>query len=240
MLPSPWDPAWAAAAPLASAQTSQLTHVLDLDGGADALWSGYSSNVRRSIRRAQSSGLQVRRDPTGALWPVFDRLYRQSVQRWAQTAGRSRTVAGLHSRLSEPASRLRRVSAGLGPGCVVWAAFVDGEPAAAIVVLSSRTHALYWRGAMDRELAGRTHANALLHHLAITDALHRGQRHYSFGPSDEGSDLAVYKAKFGATPIRSAAYHLERLPITAALATARQGYRAASGRLAALVNRGEK
>ena len=194
-----------------------LTHVLDLSSGRAGVWAGYSKNVRRSIRRAESSGVEVVRDDQGALLPTFATLYGLSMLRWAQAKGRSTTVARLHGRVEEPRRRLQSIAAALGTDCVVYGAFLEGQPVAAIVVLHGVDHSVYWRGAMDRELAARTHANALLHHTAIEEALCAGHTSYSFGESDEGSDLARYKAKFGATPISWSAYRVEGLPVTAGL-----------------------
>ena len=93
-----------------------LTHVLDLSSGRAGVWAGYSKNVRRSIRRAESSGVEVVRDDQGALLPTFATLYGLSMLRWAQAKGRSTTVARLHGRVEEPRRRLQSIAAALGIG----------------------------------------------------------------------------------------------------------------------------
>jgi hypothetical protein len=222
--PSPFEGAWQAARPFAWGRVDHLIHVLDLTGGRDAVWRGYSQNVRRSIRRAEGTRLEVRRDDTGALLPVFAHLHRLSAQRWAAAAGRPARLGPLEKRITEPPRRLAAAANALGPALVVWGAFLDGQPVAAIVVLRGRSRVLCWRGAMNRDLAAPTHANALLHHRAIDEALSEGATCYSFGESGEGSQLAVYKSKFGARPLRWSAYHLEHLPLTATLSATRTAY----------------
>jgi hypothetical protein len=90
----------------------------------------------------------------------------------------------------------------------------EGEPAAAILVLQGR-NAHYTRGMMNKDLAGPTRANYLLHKIAIEDACTAGCRHYHMGESGPSSSLAQFKTRFGASPHPYAEYHLERLPITA-------------------------
>jgi lipid II:glycine glycyltransferase (peptidoglycan interpeptide bridge formation enzyme) len=102
----------------------------------------------------------------------------------------------------------------LGEACRVWVAWAEGQPAAAILVLQG-TNAHYTRGMMDKDLAGPTRANYLLHQLAIEDACNAGCRHYHMGETGSSSSLAQFKTRFGALPHRYAEYHLERLPITA-------------------------
>ena len=70
--------------------------------------------------------------------------------------------------------------------------------------------------AMDKKLAGPTRANYLLHRLAIEEACAAGCRYYHMGESGESARLAQFKTRFGATPQRSADYHVDPLHLTAA------------------------
>lgn len=232
--PSPFSTAWCSVDTGARAQSAYLTQVLDLSGGMATVWRNYSSNVRRSVRRAEHSQLHLVRDDTGSLLSSFSGLYRKSAERWARRAGKSTRVARLLRHLDEPPRRLEAIASTLGRSCVVRAAFLDGQPVAAIVLLCGEDHTLYWRGAMDRDLAARTHANALLHHQAIEEAVSAGHTFYSFGESDAGSDLATYKAKFGAKTLRWSAHHYESLPVTPLLASARRATRWTSVQVARL------
>ncbi len=101
----------------------------------------------------------------------------------------------------------------LGEACRIWVAWHNGQPAAAILVLQG-SNASYIRGMMDKELAGPTRANYLLHRLAIEEACEAGCRYYDMGESGSSTSLAQFKTRFGARPCPYAEYHIERLPIT--------------------------
>ncbi|HEY3258857.1 MAG TPA: GNAT family N-acetyltransferase, partial [Pseudonocardiaceae bacterium] len=164
----------------------------------------FSSKVRNRTRKALRTGVEVERDDTGRLLPEVHRLYHQSVPRWAAQDRLAAPLAGyarLRARLREPAAKYAAVGAHLGHRCVVWLARVDGRPAATIVVLYQGATANYWRGAMDKPLAGPVAANDLLHRLAIEEACRRGCRRYSMGETAPGSSLARFKESFGAVPI---------------------------------------
>ncbi|WP_432483314.1 GNAT family N-acetyltransferase [Kineococcus esterisolvens] len=228
VVPSPFPPRQGPALPGARADHPYLTQVLDLSGGAGAVWRGYSGNVRRSVRRAEREGVEVRRDAAGGALPEFAHLYRLSAVRWAHKAGRPAALGRLQARLQEPPRLLEAVSRGMGEDLITWTAYVGGQAAASVVILRGDGHSLMWRGAQDQQLAGRTHANALLHHLAIEEAVARGDRSYSFGESDPGSSLAAYKSKFGAVDFTWAACSFERFPVSATGAAALRAYRSAS------------
>jgi lipid II:glycine glycyltransferase (peptidoglycan interpeptide bridge formation enzyme) len=119
----------------------------------------------------------------------------------------------MRGRRRDPIEKLQAI-AGLGEACRIWAAFKDGRPAAAIVVLQG-ANAHYTRGAMDKELAGPTRANYLLHSLAIEDACAAGCRHYHMGETGRSESVAQFKTRFGAKPYHYAQYHLEQLPFSA-------------------------
>lgn len=214
--------------PAARLQHRNLTHSLDVSRGMEAVWRGYSANVRRSVRRAERGGVEVRRDTTGAALPDFARMYRLSSIRWARRAGRPGVLGSLQARLTEPPSVLPAVSAVLGDDLVTWTAYVDGQAAAAVVILHGAGHSLMWRGAQDQELAACTHANTLVQHRAIEAAIARGDHTYSFGESEPGSSLATYKAKFGAVGLEWSSASFERLPVSTAGEGVRRAYRTVS------------
>lgn len=249
LVPPPEQRAWDAPLPGERHRTARWTQLLDLPADPQAVVRGYATGARRSTARAERAvadgRVELRRDATGALLEDFAGLYRSSARRWARAAGRPAAVGSLQARLAEPPAHLAAVAGALGDRCVVWAAFVDGRPAAASVVLHGEHQSLYWRGAMDRELAAPHHVTFLLHHRAIAEAVALGHRQYSFGESDEGSALEQYKLKFGARTVRWDLVHLGALPLvegrelaraTAARAAGAAGR--AAGRVAGAVRRG--
>jgi hypothetical protein len=210
------SPIWAAAAPETFRVGEHTTQYIDIEGGYAAAWKQFHQRVRRAVRRAEQSDLEVRVDRTGQLVPVFQQLYDISIERWAAQQHEPLKFARWRRLREDPPSMLRSAAQRFGENCAIWAAFHHGQPAAAIVVLRQGHHAKYWRGAMDRDLAHPTRANHLLHSLAIEDACDNGCRYYHMGDSRPGSSLAEFKASFGARTVSSPTYFRELVPLTAA------------------------
>ena len=143
-------------------------YVLDLAGGFDEVWQKrFRGTARTAVRKAERSGLDVEVDRSGRLLDVFYDLYEKSVPRWG--AGREplwltrRRVNWVNP--TSP-SHLALIAGHFGNDCATWVAWCEGEPVAAIIVLSSGSQAQYRWGAMDKEGANPVRANELLHRLA--------------------------------------------------------------------------
>lgn len=208
--------AWVAAALPGAVTVPYLAHVLDLDGGWDTVWSTrFRPRMRRDVRKAAKAGLDVRSGPDSGVVEVFAELHRRSVERWARQRGQPLWLARQVDRRRDRVGQLVWALATLGPMMRSWTARLDGEPVAANVVLRSGRQSYGWLSVMDRELAQRTQAGALLLSLAIEDACAAGARWFQLGESDPGSGVAAFKERVGGVPVPWAAVHLERLPVTA-------------------------
>jgi hypothetical protein len=207
--------AWAPAVPAGAVQIPHMSQLVSLDAGFDAVWRGFSSTVRSNCRKAVRRGVSAERDDTGRLMPVFDGLYRKSIDRWASQQHEPRWLAHWRGRHRDPVEKFQNVAAKLGPACHVWVAWRDGQPIAAVVVLSHGLHSTMWRSAIDKEAGRGTGATELLHQLAIEEACDKGQRFYHLGDSAPASSLARNKRGFGAREAWYFGYRFERLPMTA-------------------------
>ena len=218
---------WSDAAPWTTVRDVHA-QVLDLGGGFGEVWSHrFRSSVRRAVRKAERSRLTVERDTTGALMADFHTVYTQSVTRWAGQEGVPPVVARLRAARGESLRKFLTVGVTLGPACTTWMAYLDGEPAAGIIVLTQGRNDTYWRGAMNQDLAGPSRANDLLHRLAIEDACERGMERYFFGISNPGSSLERFKAGFGAQHVPYSDYFWEGLPLVRTVhQVRRRAYRA--------------
>lgn len=212
--PSPRDaPQWAAARP-AAAKVPRLAHVLELEGGFGAVWKRrFTGSARTAVRKALRSGLTVERDTSGRLVPVVYELFQRSIDRWASAQNEPRALARLRARCRDPRRKFEHVARTIGEACRIWVAWHEGQAAAAIVVLQG-SNARYTRGMMDKDLAGPTRANYLLHQLAIEEACEAGCRFYDMGDSGSSASLAQFKTRFGASPQPYVDYHIERLTFT--------------------------
>jgi hypothetical protein len=219
---------WAAARPARCAVVPRVAHALELGRPFDQVWShSFTGTARTAVRKAERAGLTVRRDTSGELVDVFYGLFERSLRRWADQQHEPTWLADWRGRRRDPVQKLRAITA-LGEMSRIWVAFQDERPAAAILVLQGH-NAHYTRGAMDKELAGPTRANYLLHSLAIEEACAAGCRWYHMGETGESRSLAQFKTRFGARPLAHADYHLERLPLTAADRRARSAVKRTIG-----------
>ena len=211
-----------AVAPRAAAQRRHAAYLLDLSGGFDRVWKErFSGAARQAVRKAERTQLTVRQDMSGRLIPAFATLYQLSVQRWAEQQHELLWLARLRAQRQDPVRKFAAVAAAFPETCRVWLASVSEQPAAAILTLQLGEHVVYWRGAMDKELAGPSRANNLLHRLAIEQAIADGARFYHFGYSSPGGGVARFKESFGAIPVHHPVFRLERLPLTSAHKAAR-------------------
>jgi hypothetical protein len=222
---------WASVVPSTLYSTALTAQVLDLRGGFSTVFSTrFTSKVRSNSRKAQRRGVVVESDSTGRLVPVFDALYRSSVDRWAQERGHPLTLMRWRAERREPRSKFAAVARRMGERCTAWIAWRGGEPLAGILVLTRGPRATYWRGAMDKERARGTGANELLHHHAIEAACTDDRQSYDFGLY-QTEDLKRFKSTFGTHDVPVRSYYFERLPTAAAEArlhhTAKQAVHAA-------------
>ena len=207
---------WASVAPGTLYSTARTAQVLDLRGGFSTVWSQrFTSKVRSNTRKAERRGVVVESDNTGRLIPIFDALYRSSVDRWAQERGHPLSLMRWRAQRHEPQSKFVAVARSMGERCTVWIAWRGGEPLAGIVVLTGGPRVTYWRGAMDKERARGTGANELLHRYAIETACTDDRQSYDFGLY-QTEELKRFKSTFGAREVPVHAYFFERLPTAAA------------------------
>lgn len=191
-------------------------YVVDLAGGFGQVWQRrFRSSTRRAVRKAERSGLEVEVDRSGRLLDVFHDLYQKSLSRWA--AAQREPLWFTRLRMNRVCyttpGHLAVVARHFAEDCATWVAWYKGQPAAANIVLRSGAYAKYWRGAMDKEIAGPVRANDLLHRLAIEEACREGYRFYDMGGTEPGSSLARFKENLGATLQFTHELRVERLPV---------------------------
>jgi GNAT acetyltransferase-like protein len=206
---------WEQGAPNGVKRIPRAAHVLELGEDFGDVQARFKDTARRAVRKAERSPLTVTCDTSGAHVAAFHSLYRRSVVRWASKSREPVWLARARAALREPEAKLRLVAERLGEACQIWVAWLDGRPAAGIVVLRHGESASYWRGAMDIEVAGRTQPNYLLHAQAIAGACRVGCRHYHMGETGSSESLAQFKTRFGARAYDYLEYRTDHLPLAA-------------------------
>jgi hypothetical protein len=205
---------WAAAAPPGVHSVFRRAHVIDLQGGFDEVWSKrFTTDTRSQVRKAERLSIEVKCDTTGELVPVFYELFQLSIERWAAKQGEPLVLARFRAKMRDPMKKFELIAKNLGEHCRIWAAWVNGRPAAAILVLQQE-NANYARGAIDREAVGSSGASELIQKLAIEDACRAGCRYYNMGETGNSASLAHFKERFGAESWAYSEYYLEKLPIS--------------------------
>ena len=194
-------------------------YVLDLDGGFEHVWQHkFRGTARTAVRKAERSGLDVEVDRSGQLIEVVHELYERSAR---ARAARLREPAWLtRARMSRVARwtslpQMKLVAEHFGKECATWVARSKGEPVAALIVLRFGMFTHFWRVAEDGELAHPVRATELLHRLDIEEACRDGYRFYNMGGAPEGSSLARYKEKLGASMHFTHELSLTRPPLRA-------------------------
>lgn len=205
---------WAAARSPGVMSNPRLAHVIDLNGGWEQVWTKrFTKTGRNRIRKAERSGLVVERDTSGRLVPVFYDLLLRSFDRWASIQHEPRWMAQWRGRMRDPMRKFQKITATLEGACSIWVAWLDGQAAAASLVLQG-ANVNDSRGVMDKELAAPTCASHLIQSLAIEEACRAGCRYYHLGETGSSASLAHFKSSFGAQPYSYAEYYMERLPVT--------------------------
>lgn len=197
-------------------------HVLELDGGIEAVESRFSKSTRNAVNKAVRRGVTVELDHSGELLHIHHELYMRSVERWSERQREPLALARWRARRRDPLSKLQTMAEHLGKGFCQFVAFHEARPVASIIVLvSPGSTAHYTRGAMDLELASPVRASQLLQATAIRHAVDAGCTRFHMGESGTSSTLADFKERFGAVGHHYAEYRIERLPITRADRAAR-------------------
>lgn len=217
------DPRWREAGRrFAVTEYSQTSYMTDLSGGFDVVWgTRASSRARRASRQAERAGIEVEVDTTGRLLEEYFALYELAMTRWAEKQHEPLWLTRWRTLRVASHEMIASVVRTFASDCALYVARLNGEVAAALIVLSAGSYAKCWKAAMNKELAGPTHANELLDRLAIEQACKEGRRFYDLGFTRPDSPLAKFKEKIGATPTPTYLLRRERLPVSRAVDSSR-------------------
>ncbi|NUK86757.1 GNAT family N-acetyltransferase [Streptomyces lunaelactis] len=211
-------PAWPGGAP-GVVTVPRRVHVLDLDGGMDALWSQrWSGKSRRGLRsserKAEQAGLVIESGHSPELVSAFYDLYLRWIDRRARERQLPSAVVRSRGKRAEPLAKFQAVAASLPGTCRIHVARLDGEPVAATISLLHGSICIYWRGVSDKRTAAPLRANQFLQLRSIKEACDAGCRYYEMGESGGVTSLEQFKANLGGGVRTLAEYRIERLPLT--------------------------
>ncbi len=159
----------------------------------------FCDTTRQKLGHAVRVGVEVEKDTTERLVPVFHDIYRAWLEGWVARSGLRPLVARQLAMRQEPYEKFAAVAAGLGDACRVFVAWYHGEPVAASIVLVHDQHAIAWRSYSIPELAAPVSADLLVQVTGIEDAISSGCRSIDLGPSGGGADLRHDENVLGAS-----------------------------------------
>jgi hypothetical protein len=193
------------------------SHILDISGGFDTVWSErFPSATRTKIRKAEKAGLDIQVGKGGELLDTFYEVYMKWVEERASERRLPNAVERWIGRLREPRRKFDAAAQALGEAFQVWVARLENTPIAAAILLIGQHQAVYWRSASVKQLAGPSRANDLLQNHMIAEACAAGCRYYHMGESGGVESLKHFKTRFGAQPYPYPGYVQERLPLSRA------------------------
>jgi CelD/BcsL family acetyltransferase involved in cellulose biosynthesis len=164
-----------------------VTHAIRLAGGFSSACESASHGHECAVRKAQRSGLAVRRAESPADWDAYYAIYLEALGRWGEDAS-SRYGARLFE-------LLRRRGA---PAVELWLATLDGgEIIAGGLALYSSRHVTYWHAASRAEHFALRPANLLVHEMLL-DACQRGLDWFDLNPSGGHQGVRTFKERVGA------------------------------------------
>jgi hypothetical protein len=217
-----WGDAWSrgwAGRRWGALKTTQTTHVLDLDGGIEKVWSTRMTSkartgIRNARRQADKTGLEIEVGTSARFVADSYDVYLRWLDSRARERLMPREIARWRGMRAQPIRRFQTAATVLGERCRIWIARLGGAPVAARIALFHGAIAVGWRACSDRDVVRSLRVDEHLQFLAIEYACEIGSQYFYLGESGGVAGLAHFKERLGATECAAAEYAFERLPIS--------------------------
>ncbi|MEB3195881.1 MAG: GNAT family N-acetyltransferase [Candidatus Sericytochromatia bacterium] len=164
---------------------SQSTHWLPL-APPEQMWAAFSRGCKARCNKARRLGVRVTWQTDAAAVAIFDRLYRESIQRW-----------GPRLTWERPAAFFQAVVSRGDGNAQVAIAWREATPVAAMIFLHHGEGVHYLAGASATQEREAAPANALLE-AALARYWRAGARYLDLGPSQGLEGVRQFKSSFGA------------------------------------------
>jgi Acetyltransferase (GNAT) domain len=182
----------------AEARCLQDTQLLRLDSTMAQIFSRWSKGAKSSTRKADRSGVSVRRAVGQGDWRAYFDVYQDTLRRWGDRATSNYPWPVFDALSRADAAEVR-----------LWLAEHGGRIISGAVCLHARCHVSYWHGATLEEYFGLCPANAVMH-AAIEDAVDSSRMWFDFGLSGGHEGVASFKRGFGAEAVACSSFMLRR------------------------------
>jgi CelD/BcsL family acetyltransferase involved in cellulose biosynthesis len=173
-----------------TAAQAAVTHIVDLAGGFDTVWSErFDKPRRRRVRRAEEHGVEVRRARGEEDVHRFLDVYRQRLDAWKTGSGHPGELF------------LELVRRGGGNRAVLFVASHEDGVVGGHLNLYHRKSVIAWYG-MASVRGDELNAGTLLYARCIRDACESGYADYNLGASLGKRSLIEYKESLGGVEYR--------------------------------------
>ena len=163
------------------------TQVLDLSQGFPTIFSKWSRGHHSRTNKGHRQGIEVEPARNEEDWSAYFQLYRDTLERWADTAT---------NRYDWPLflSMFKRQSANIK----LWLARFHGKLVSGALCLYHNSHVAYWHSATARDSYKKLDATHVLQYHIIQDACEKGFLLYDFMPSSGIPGVIDFKSGFSA------------------------------------------
>lgn len=185
----------AAALPPDFTTRQDATQALALTADGAAMQRGLNRGAKSNLNQARKQGVTVRQAASEADLQRYYDLYRDTLERWGDTA-----------LFTYPEEFFYAVFSHAGPRVKVWLAEKDRTIIAGAVIFYWHRIVSYWHGASHRDFFS-CYPNNMLHMEIIRHAAAAGYGYYDFGPSGGQEGVARFKRSFGAAELPFVAAH---------------------------------
>ena len=167
------------------------THMINLEGGFDAVYGGWKHQCRNSERKARRFGILVKIAQPEEDWREYYRVYEDSLRRWGdQALGQGYGWALFHAIFDRQTDHVK-----------LWLATVrDKLVIAGVLVFYAKAHVLAWHAAALGDYFALRPYNRLYYEI-MRHACEEGCRWFDFGPSGGLEGVRRFKESFGAKPL---------------------------------------
>jgi hypothetical protein len=168
---------------------NDVTHVLDLTRGFDALlemWAKKGNATPRKAGKARKDGVSIRQALTPEDWRCYYAVYQDSLKRWGESASSRYEWPLFNNVFRRHSSKIR-----------LWLALYQGNIIAGALCFYARKHAVYWLGAALHTYFHFRPVNLLMYEV-IRHACEERYQWFDFNPSGGHEGVTAFKRSFGA------------------------------------------
>ncbi|MGM0738667.1 MAG: GNAT family N-acetyltransferase [Bacteroidota bacterium] len=183
------------------------TWLLDCSDGFRAImdrWSEGNAEMARKIKKAEDSGIIIRKARNEQDIETYYRLYIEATRRWNPPPAHVyplsfiRLLAGDESKNGE-ATEKAGTGPAIGGSMEMWIAEYNGSVVAGSILLTGKNHASYWHGVLDPDY-GKMRPVNLMGAAVIRASCEQGVHWFDFNPSMGLHGVERFKKSFGTKP----------------------------------------